>query len=785
MIRRVLFRSSMLVGLVLLFVTTSAFAQTNGDDEIQDGDIEQQVIHPEFSEVQADQVPMMVNLIREADLALIGQATSVVSNYVTNEWGDQLILSDVGIRIEETLIGATGDDRKLKLRGVKSGTVDEMTMYSSDAPLFVEGERFVLFLATLPDGSVEVIGGNIGKALIDGSGYIPQFERTLEQLRGDIQSETSRVPQTTRQDDDTSGNSVDVGNADLDQFQSDGTLGPQYTISGSWAGTSPVVTYRINNPGFNDAGAGSVAQQNMAINLAADTWAVAGGARFTYRSGGLTATNTVTLNSENVVMVRNASGGGALATAFWWVNNSNNIIDCDIVFWDGQHAFTAINTGFQFDIRSVALHELGHCLGLLHSNVGGSVMWPSIGGGSRNQLPRSDDLAGLRVLYSVGAVNLWIREFGYTAGDWRVTMHPRLMGDVNGDGKDDVVGFANSGVRVALSTGNRFVNSTRWVENFGYNAGTWRVDKHPRLLADVNGDGLADVVGFANAGVSVATSTGMGFNFPSLWTSSFGYNRGWRVGMHPRFMADVNGDGKDDVIGFGNAGVSVATSTGTSFNTPTLWSIGYGYDSGWRESQHPRMIADVNGDGRADIVGFGYDGVYVSTSTGTTFTPPTIWSANFGYSAGNWRVDRHPRFMADVNGDGRDDVVGFGNAGVSVAISTGTTFNSPSLWIKSFGYNSSWRVPNHPRHVVDVTGDGRADIVGFGNAGTFVARSSGHHFESAVGWVHNYGYNAGTWRTENHPRFLADVDGDGRADVVGFREAGVYVSRATYASTFE
>jgi hypothetical protein len=53
---------------------------------------------------------------------------------------------------------------------------------------------------------------------------------------------------------------------------------------------------------------------------------------------------------------------------------------------------------------------------------------------------------------------------------------------------------------------------------------------------------------------------------------------------------------------------------------------------------------------------------------------------------------------------------------------------------------------------------------------------------SHLGWapqllVRNYGYNAGGWRVDRHPRFLADVTGDGRADIVGFGYAGVYVSR--------
>jgi hypothetical protein len=47
-----------------------------------------------------------------------------------------------------------------------------------------------------------------------------------------------------------------------------------------------------------------------------------------------------------------------------------------------------------------------------------------------------------------------------------------------------------------------------------------------------------------------------------------------------------------------------------------------------------------------------------------TYGPVQLAIANFGYTAGGWRVDRHPRFLADTNGDGLLDIVGFGNAGV-------------------------------------------------------------------------------------------------------------------------
>ena len=40
---------------------------------------------------------------------------------------------------------------------------------------------------------------------------------------------------------------------------------------------------------------------------------------------------------------------------------------------------------------------------------------------------------------------------------------------------------------------------------------------------------------------------------------------------------------------------------------------------------------------------------------------PQLVVRNFGYNAGGWRVDQHPRFLADTTGDGRADIVGFGN----------------------------------------------------------------------------------------------------------------------------
>jgi hypothetical protein len=114
------------------------------------------------------------------------------------------------------------------------------------------------------------------------------------------------------------------------------------------------------------------------------------------------------------------------------------------------------------------------------------------------------------------------------------------------------------------------------------------------------------------------------------------------------------------------------------------------------------LSTDLTGDGRADVVGFGEAGMYVALNNGNgTFAPLQLAIDNFGYSAGGWRVEKHPRFLADLTGDGVADTAGFGEAGMYVALNKGdSTFLPLNLAIDNFGYTAGgWRVEKHPRFV--------------------------------------------------------------------------------------
>jgi hypothetical protein len=338
----------------------------------------------------------------------------------------------------------------------------------------------------------------------------------------------------------------------------------------------------------------------------------------------------------------------------------------------------------------------------------------------------------------------------------------------------------------------RFQDPSITLPAFGVVAGGWSSqDTYPRELADVNGDQVADIVGFGSAGVYVSLATGGGnFAAPTFELGNFGAGAGgWSSdNTYPREVADVNGDFRADIIGFSQGGVFVSLATGNGhFAAPTFELGSFGTVAGGWSSQdlYPREVADVNGDNRDDIIGFSQAGVFVSLATaGGHFAAPTFELGSFGTVAGGWSSQNlYPRAVADVNGDNQADIIGFSQAGVFVSLATaGGHFAAPTFELGNFGSGAGgWSSQDlYPREVADVNADNRADIIGFSSAGVYVSLATGGgHFAAPTSDLAAYGAGgpAGNWTSDNLvPRQLADVTGDGRADIVGFSYSGVSVS---------
>jgi hypothetical protein len=334
------------------------------------------------------------------------------------------------------------------------------------------------------------------------------------------------------------------------------------------------------------------------------------------------------------------------------------------------------------------------------------------------------------------------------------------VGDITNDGNADIVGFGEDGLRTALATGNGKFDSEVFVFGMYGWAQAWDPSKHVRLLADINNDDRADIVAFGDDGVWTSLATATGFSSFHYVFEGFGYNQGWRVDKHVRLLADINNDGMADIVGFGDDGVTTVLATGDGGFGPGKFLPGFGFNQGWSGDKHVRLLADINNDDMADIVGFGDAGVQTALATGDGGFGSGKFFPDFGYDQA-WRVDKHVRLLADINNDSMADIIGFGDAGVWTALATGDGgFGSEQFALDGFGSHKYgeqdpklvWHQQmNRGRHGVFhyvmgyETGGGSCQI---GNI------ACGWNFNSANNSAHEFGHTLGL--DHNGPHFVTD-----------------------------
>jgi len=80
---------------------------------------------------------------RAAKRVVVGRVLDVQAQFQTNQFGDQLIVSNVLLEVSETLKGAAVPLLRLAVEG---GTVGDLTLRVSDLPAMHTGDRAVFFL---------------------------------------------------------------------------------------------------------------------------------------------------------------------------------------------------------------------------------------------------------------------------------------------------------------------------------------------------------------------------------------------------------------------------------------------------------------------------------------------------------------------------------------------------------------------------------------------------------------------------------------------------------------
>ena len=253
-------------------------------------------------------------------------------------------------------------------------------------------------------------------------------------------------------------------------------------------------------------------------------------------------------------------------------------------------------------------------------------------------------------------------------GAWPLEDYGVEFGDVNGDGLPDLLKVEDTqgNGKVYINTGNSLVLNSNWPLptdihfNSEYNA------PPPADVLDVNGDGLADIVQGGNSNYPPKTYINIGDGrwgadqawIPPVYFSTNSGDNGVR-------WADVNGDGLVDIVqaiehwtGAGiNQGVYLNTGNGwqesTSFQLPADFYFSRLTSNYSSQSAYAQMV-DVNGDSLPDIIQ-NNAGIYLNTGNGT-------WQLSTQYALPTQltRIDEREynrlRYE-DVNNDGYIDIL--------------------------------------------------------------------------------------------------------------------------------
>jgi GH25 family lysozyme M1 (1,4-beta-N-acetylmuramidase) len=227
-------------------------------------------------------------------------------------------------------------------------------------------------------------------------------------------------------------------------------------------------------------------------------------------------------------------------------------------------------------------------------------------------------------------------------------------------------------------------------------------------------------------------------------------------------LVDLNGDGKVDVVSRDTSGnLWLYPNTGGSgnltFGTPSKVGIGW-------NSMTAINFADINGDHRPDVIGRDAAGdLWLYPHTGGTGTSTFGASSKVGTG---WNVMTAINF-ADVNGDGKTDVTGRNAAGdLWLYPNTGgtgnLTFGTPSK--VGIGWNSMTAI-----NLADINGDGKTDLIGRDTAGDhWLYPNTGGTGTSTFGTRTQIGegWNAMTAIT------FGDLNSDNRTDIISRDAAG-------------
>ncbi|NDC40770.1 MAG: hypothetical protein EBZ77_04335, partial [Chitinophagia bacterium] len=336
------------------------------------------------------------------------------------------------------------------------------------------------------------------------------------------------------------------------------------------------------------------------------------------------------------------------------------------------------------------------------------------------------------------------------------------IGDINGDGKADLVSANADSSSVTILINN---SASGTITSSSFTTATKiTLPSKPNIvkLADLDGDGKLDIIATAtnnNSFIVIRNTTAS--------TSSVSFATRQQVQVNSTSavagFGDFNGDGRTDVVVSQPRGKLAIMR-----NTSTIGNISFGSDSAYVTTgavPSSVIVTDLDGDGLADLatVNSGFTGLSYTGNTASAYLNTSSAAAiSFGsattITTGSGPIDIT---SGDVDGDGKMDLffTNINDGNFSVLRNTSST---GSL---SFGTRTSFTAGTGATgiNVADLNGDGKVDVVVSNALGTSLSIFR----NTTTGTTPSFA-TAVTKTTGSTPTTvtLGDLDNDGYSDIV-------------------
>jgi|GEM_PF-3200168 len=264
-------------------------------------------------------------------------------------------------------------------------------------------------------------------------------------------------------------------------------------------------------------------------------------------------------------------------------------------------------------------------------------------------------------------------------------------GDIDADGKYDVISYANNSINTFRSNGDGTY------QYFSQSVLSSQFDNLKVWTGDFNGDGRTDLMSLENSKMYTYFSNGDG-TYQVVASPTFNSSQ---ISATFMVVGDFNGDGKADFVCNTNG---------------KLWTYFANGDGTFQQKSFDRTpypnpgtmyVGDFNGDGKADVVSFAPTDIRIFFSKGDGSYSFVSYTSPFDV----YFIDDIAKF-GDFNGDGKTDIIAYNACESPCEVFLTTYFSKGNGDFSAIMHASSGSlIYGIQNWFLDLDGDGKTDYV--------------------------------------------------------------------------